>query len=66
MGVAARFIEPIDKGVNTHLKSLVRFGCRRLKELQNRAKEFVVNAIFSGTTLQCFEINFILAEGNLS
>ena len=26
----------------------MRSGCRRIKELQNRAKEFVVNKIFSG------------------
>ena len=48
IGVAARFIEPLDERVNAYLKSLVRSGCCRIKELQNRAKEFVVNTIFSG------------------
>ena len=48
MGVAAGFIEPLDERVNNYLKGLVRSGCRRIKELQNRAKEFVVNTIFSG------------------
>ena len=47
-GVAAGIIEPLDERVNTYLKSLVRSGCHRIKELQNRAKEFVVNTIFSG------------------
>ena len=48
MGVAAGFIEPLDEQVNNYLKGLVRSGCCRIKELQNRAKEFVVNTIFSG------------------
>ena len=48
MGVAAEFIEPLDERANTYLKSLVRSDCGRIKELQNRAKEFVVNTIFSG------------------
>ena len=48
MEVAAGFIEPLDECVNTYLKCLVRSGCRGIKELQNRAKEFVVNMIFSG------------------
>ena len=48
MGVAAGFVEPLDERVNTYLKSLVRSGGCRIKELQNRAKEFVVNTIFSG------------------
>ena len=48
MGLVAGFIEPLDERANTYLKSLVRPGCRRTKELQNRAKEFVVNTIFSG------------------
>ena len=36
------FIEPLDGRVNTYLESLVRSGCHRIEELQNRAKEFVV------------------------
>ena len=48
MGVAAGFIEPLDERVSTYLKSLVRSGCRYIKELQKRVKEFVVNTIFSG------------------
>ena len=46
--VAAGFIESLDKQVNTYLKSLVRSGCRRIKEIQNTAKERAVNTICSG------------------
>ena len=48
IGVAAGFIESLDKQVNTYLKSLVRSGCRRIKEIQNTAKERAVNTICSG------------------
>ena len=48
MGVAAGFIEPLNERVNTYLKSLVRSGCRCIRELQNRAKEFAVDTTFSG------------------
>ena len=33
IGVAPGFIEPLDERVNAFLKSLVKSGCRRIKEL---------------------------------
>ena len=63
MGVGAGFIEPLDERVNTYLKSLVRSGCRRVKELI--AKEFVFNTIFSGEKNSAiFRNRFCPSRGN--
>ena len=48
MGQAAGLVEPLDKRVALYLKEIIRNGCRRLKELQSRASEFVREDIFHG------------------
>ena len=66
IGVASRFIEPLDERINAYLKSLVRSGCRRIKELQNRAKEFVINTTFSGEkNLAMFQNHFCPSKRKL-
>ena len=41
-------MEPLDVRVSEYLKKLIRGGCRRPKELQSRAQEFVQENIFNG------------------
>ena len=48
MGQAAGLIEPLDERVTLYLKEIIRNGCRRVKELQSRASEFVREKIFHG------------------
>ena len=45
VGEAAWLIEPLDDRVSAYIRKSVK-GCRRPKELQSRAKEFVRNQIF--------------------
>ena len=46
-GEAAFLIEPLDERISEYLKKIIRSGCRRPKELQSRADEFVREKIFS-------------------
>ena len=46
MGQAAGLVEPLDERVALYLKEIIRNGCRRVKELQSRACEFVREKIF--------------------
>ena len=48
MGQAAGLVEPLDEKVALYLKEIIRNGCRRVKELQSRASEFVREKIFHG------------------
>ena len=48
MGQAAGLVEPLDERVTLYLKEIIRNGCRRVKELQSRASEFVREKIFHG------------------
>ena len=48
MGQAAGLVEPLDERVALYLKEIIRNGCRRVKELQSRASEFVREKIFHG------------------
>ena len=48
MGQAAGLVEPLDERVALYLKEVIRNGCRRVKELQSRASEFVREKIFHG------------------
>ena len=41
MGQAAGLVEPLDEKVALYLKKIIRNGCRRVKELQSGASEFV-------------------------
>ena len=45
VGEAAWLIEPLDDRVSAYIRKSVK-GCRRPKELQSRAKEFVVIKYF--------------------
>lgn len=47
-GKAAGIIEPLDPLVSDHLKKLIRGGCRRVKELESRALDYVKSVIFQG------------------
>ena len=42
MGQAAGLVESLDVRVALYLKEIIRNGCRRVKELQSRASEFVL------------------------
>ena len=48
MDQAAGLVEPLDERVALYLKEIIRNGCRRVKELQSRASEFVREKIFHG------------------
>ena len=48
MAQATSLVEPLDKRVALYLKEIIRNGCRRVKELQSRASEFVREKIFNG------------------
>ena len=46
MGQAAGLVERLYERVALYLKEIIRNGCRRVKELQSRASEFVREKIF--------------------
>ena len=48
MSQAAGLVESRDERVALYLKEIIRNGCRRVKELQSRASEFVRVKIFHG------------------
>lgn len=47
-GIAAGIIEPLDDRISSFLKKIIRGGCRRVKELESRALDFVKEELFHG------------------
>ena len=47
-GKAAGIAEPLDPRVTDFVKKLIRGGCRRVKELESRAMDFVTDVLFEG------------------
>ena len=47
-GIAAGVTEPLDPRVSDFIKKLIRSGCRRVKELESRAVDFVTDILFEG------------------
>ena len=48
-GLAAGLIEPLDQRISDFLKKLIREGCRRVKEIELRALDFVKDNLFPGS-----------------
>ena len=49
-GIAAGVTEPLDPHVSDFIKKLIRSGCRRVKELESRAANFVTGVLFEGAS----------------
>ena len=49
-GIAAGVTEPLDPRVNDFIKKLICSGCRRVKELESRAADFVTDVLFEGAS----------------
>ena len=47
-GKAAGIAEPFDPRVTDFIQKLIRSGCRRVKELESRAMDFVTDVFFEG------------------
>ena len=47
-GKAAGIAEPLDPSVTDVFKKLIRSGCRRVKELESQAMDFVTDVLFKG------------------
>ena len=47
-GIAAGVTEPLDPRVSDFMKKLILNGCRRVKELESRAADFLTDVLFEG------------------
>ena len=50
-GKAAGIAEPFDPRVTDFIQKLIRSGCRRVKELESRAMDFVTDVLFEGACI---------------
>ena len=48
--IAAGVTEPLDPRVSDFIKKLIRSGCRRVKEWESRAADFVTDFLFKGAS----------------